>query len=128
MPQTKLLLIVDDTDLSRLATCLLANSLGYNTDDAASGTEAIEKLALKKYSGIIMDYQMPGLTGKDCTEYIRTTLKSSIPIIGYTASEDSKVFATCIESGMDACLNKNCPSQQLEDTLKSLLFCALVAD
>jgi len=122
MPRTKLLLVVDDTDLSRLATCLLANSFGYNTDDAASGTEAIEKLAHKKYSGIIMDYQMPGLTGKDCTEYIRTTLQSHIPIIGYTASEDSKVFETCMESGMDACLNKSCPNQKLEDTLKSLLF------
>jgi len=33
-----------------------------------------------------------------------------------------------MESGIDACLNKNCPSQQLEDTQKSLLFCALVAD
>ena len=122
MPQSKLLLVVDDTDLSRLATCLLAQSFGYSTDDASSCIEAIEKLAHQEYACIIMDYQMPGLSGSDCTEYIRTTLQSHIPIIGYTSSKEAEVFAVCVHSGMDACLCKDCPKEELEDTLKRLIF------
>ncbi len=127
MPQTKLLLVVDDTDISRLATCMLAQGFGYKTDEAASCMEAITKLKEADYSCIIMDYQMPGVTGKECTNYIRTTLQRHIPIIGYTSSEDPRVFTICIESGMNACLSKSSPKEELEDMLRSLIFAGVSA-
>ena len=122
MPQTKLLLVVDDTDISRLATCMLAEGFGYRVDNASSCAEALVKLDNKDYACIIMDYQMPEFTGKECTEHIRTKLQRHIPIIGYTSSQDSRVFAICVDAGMNTCLNRSGPKEELEDALKTLLF------
>lgn len=128
MPQSKLLLVVDDTAMSRMATCMLVEGFGYKVDEAVSGKEALQLLRERDYDCIIMDYQMPGLSGSECTEYIRNKLQRHIPIIGYTSSDDSQVYAKCIDSGMDACLSKTGPVSVLEDTLKRLIFAGVSAN
>lgn len=115
------LLIVDDVDLSRLATCLLVESMGYQVDQAKCCDEALAKLESNEYCCIVMDYQMPEHSGCDCSAFIRTRFNWPIPIVCYTGSKDPQVFDLALASGMNACLSRDCPKEELADTLRSLV-------
>jgi CheY-like chemotaxis protein len=53
-----------------------------------------------------MDLQMPEMNGFEATEYIRNTLKSSIPIIALTADVTTVDVEKCREAGMNDYMSK----------------------
>lgn len=82
----KILVVDDDPGIVRLVTKAL-NALGYETDSASDGSEALELAAKKEdYSLIISDIVMPGMTGLEFLQSL-IKVKPHIPIIlisGYT--------------------------------------------
>jgi two-component system response regulator YesN len=55
--------------------------LDIDSDEAASGAEALELLKNNDYGGVIVDYSMPGMTGLELTEKIN----GRIPVIILTS-------------------------------------------
>jgi len=55
----------------------------------------------KEFDVILMDLQMPEMNGFEATDYIRNTLKSSIPIIALTADVTTVDLAKCRAVGMN---------------------------
>jgi PAS domain S-box-containing protein len=107
-------LVVEDMALNQLLMKTLLDDFGFECDIAANGKLAIEKLEhaslstnkTSPYDIILMDLQMPEMNGFEATEYIRKTLKSSIPIIALTADVTTMDLAKCKEIGMDDYLAK----------------------
>jgi PAS domain S-box-containing protein len=95
------ILVVEDMPLNQLLMKTLLDDFGFESDITANGKLAIEKLATKKYDIILMDVQMPEMNGFEATEYIRNTLKSTIPIIALTADVTTVDVAKCKEVGMN---------------------------
>lgn len=70
------------------------------------GNEAIKELEQNSYDLVLMDIQMPGMDGIDATTYIRTVLKSEVPIIALSASSYDDEYKRCLEAGMNGCIIK----------------------
>jgi PAS domain S-box-containing protein len=99
-------LVVEDIALNQLLMKTLLDDFGFERDIASNGLIAIEKLKLKTYDIILMDLQMPEMNGFEATHYIRTKLKSKIPIIALTADVTTVDLARCTEVGMNDYISK----------------------
>lgn len=85
MPSTLPVLVVDDTEICRMGTALMLDQLGFRCELAHNGFDALDLFKPGKYAAIIMDYEMNGMTGAECTSAIRR-LESAhgcrLPVIG----------------------------------------------
>ena len=64
-------LIVDDAPLNRKVTANACTRLGLTHEEAEDGQQAVEMMALKKYSMVTMDRQMPVMNGDEAVETAR---------------------------------------------------------
>ncbi|MBL0200913.1 MAG: response regulator [Chitinophagaceae bacterium] len=94
-------LVVEDMALNQLLMKTLLDDFGFERDIAANGKIAIEKMAKKDYDIILMDLQMPEMNGFEATEYIRNTMRSTIPIIALTADVTTVDLQKCKTVGMN---------------------------
>lgn len=112
----RVVLIVDDLDITRQGTAFAVEGVGFDTDQASSGFEALEKIKARAYAAVLMDYNMPEMNGIDCTAKIREMEAGTgrrTPIIGMTASEDAGLRERCLQAGMDDYIDKSCSTAEL---------------
>lgn len=114
-------LVVEDILLNQLLMKTLLDDFGFERDIAANGRIAIEKLETNTYDVILMDLQMPIMNGFETTEYIRTIMKSDIPIIALTADVTTVDLAKCRAVGMNDYLAKPIDDRLLYTKLVSLV-------
>lgn len=105
-PKRKRILVVDDHELNRDLLRFLLKEYDYSVETASNGLEAIDKLKEKKFDLVLMDIQMPELNGIETTNRIRTQLEMKLPIIAFTAFNQTSEKRACLEAGMDAYLAK----------------------
>ncbi len=116
----KTILVVDDTPVARQGTALVVQCFGFDVEDAADSLSALEKVKNGSYAAILMDYNMPTMSGFECTAKIREMEKGTgkrIPIIGMTASTDIDIRQACLNAGMDDYVEKSCTNAELEKVL-----------
>ncbi len=114
-------LVVEDIALNQLLMRTLLDDFGYGCDIAGNGKIAIEKLLHNTYDIILMDLQMPEMNGFEATEYIRNTLKLSIPIIALTADVTTVDVEKCKAVGMNDYLAKPVNEKLLYNKIKNLI-------
>lgn len=115
------ILVVEDMELNQLLMKTLLDDFGFECEIAANGKIAIEKLKEKSFDIILMDLQMPEMNGFEATEYIRTKMKSTIPIIALTADVTTVDVAKCKEVGMNDYISKPVDERLLYSKLVSVL-------
>jgi len=99
-------MVVDDNRANRIIVYAALQALGLTVIEAINGEHAIsvaERIAL---SVIIMDIEMPGISGVDAFRIIRG-LKGpnrTIPILAYTAHEDR--LEEFVRIGFDGAISK----------------------
>ena len=114
------ILVVDDTPICRLGTASIVQTLGYMTEEAASGGEALDRVGASQYDLIFMDHDMPDMDGCECTRRIRELENSTgarIPIIALTASDEIQIREKCLKAGMDDYLHKRYTLEELRQIL-----------
>ncbi len=104
------ILVVDDNKINRMVVLEDLQRLGYRTEAAENGEQAVELFKQGRYSCILMDCQMPLLDGYDATRAIRKherehDLKPT-PIIALTAHAFEGERERVVEAGMDDFLSK----------------------
>ena len=115
-------LIVEDIALNQLLMRTVLEDFGFETDIAANGRIAIEKMKSKSYDIILMDLLMPEMNGFEATEYIRHTMNSKIPIIALTADVTSADLEKCTAVGMNDYLPKPIDEKKLYAKLIGLVL------
>ncbi|VTR94395.1 response regulator sensory box histidine kinase : PAS domain S-box protein OS=Massilia sp. LC238 GN=FG94_02777 PE=4 SV=1: Response_reg: PAS_3: PAS_9: HisKA: HATPase_c [Gemmata massiliana] len=89
------ILVVDDEPANLLALEAVLADLGQNIIRAGSGDEALRRVLETDFAVIIMDLRMPGLSGFEAAQLIRTRSRSrSTPIIFLTAADGDGFSAT----------------------------------
>jgi len=110
------ILVAEDNFINQKLVRKLFEVLGYKTDLAANGYEAIDSLKRKPYHIIFMDVQMPEMDGLEATRVIKEHWKNKAPvIIAMTANAMQGDREKCLESGMDDYISK---PLRLEDILR----------
>ena len=120
---TRHALVVEDNPVNqRVATAMLSR-LGFQTDSASNGEEALEKVTTNHtgYDIILMDCQMPVMDGYEATRYIREWEQSNgqtgTPIIALTADVLPGTEKSCLDSGMNDYLAKPVRKENLREVL-----------
>jgi putative two-component system response regulator len=99
---TNTVLIVDDEFSGRQTLESVLEGDGYNIEMAESGMEALEKLKTIQPDIILLDVMMPGMTGFEVCQRIRSDpLVAEIPIIVLTALDDRESLLTALKAGAD---------------------------
>ena len=115
------ILVVEDIALNQLLMKTILDDFGFECDIAGNGKIAVEKVKEKDFDVILMDLQMPEMNGFEATEYIRNTIKSSIPIIALTADVTTVDLEKCKLVGMNDYLPKPVDEKLLHSKIVSLL-------
>jgi adenylate cyclase len=122
MTETPHVLIVDDDPAIRRVFQQLLVSNGYRVSLAGSGEEALAYLELITPDLIMMDLNMPGITGIEATARIKSDpIKPFIPIILITARGDQTSKVDGLDSGADDFMVKPVDLTELQARIRSLL-------
>jgi PAS domain S-box-containing protein len=102
------ILVVDDSETSRMVARLMMEPAGLTVDLACDGIEAVNKVKKGHYDAILMDCQMPGMDGYEATRRIRKlpSKRGRVPIIALTANVETGFIGECYTSGMSDHLSK----------------------
>ena len=120
------ILIAEDNATNQLIVQSICQTLGVSTDLAINGREALEKLEAESFDLVIMDCQMPVLSGYEASVVIReqgilSPVGESLPILALTANAMPEDMARCLEAGMNDYLSKPFLHEDLVEKLVELL-------
>jgi len=84
-------LAVDDNAVNLLVLDQLLSAFGHDVSKAASGPEALGLLAAQSFDIVLLDIQMPGMTGVECLQMLRETPGPNqlVPVVALTADVTS---------------------------------------
>lgn len=123
----KRVLVVDDIPVNQKLLLLHLKRLGYEADVASNGQEALDMLAERAYELILMDCDMPVMSGFEAASRIRSNEAYShrrIPIIALTSYDREGDKEKCIASGMDDYITKGASQKELKDTIERSIVSA----
>ena len=117
------ILVADDSELNRHVMKDMLSQMGLQTAFSESGMQTLEKLQGHVYDMLILDVQMPGMSGFEVIEKYRAGLaaKAGIPIIIITGEATAEVQDDCERLGVDKLLLKPVDYDELRYTIASLL-------
>jgi adenylate cyclase len=116
------ILVVDDTPHNVMLLCDLVEAEGFAPIPAASGTEALSKIASDPPQLVLLDVIMPGMDGYQVCRTIRADPKTTIlPVVMVTALDPSEERIKGLEAGADDFLTKPINPAELLARVRSLL-------
>nr|WP_272887056.1 PAS domain S-box protein [Phenylobacterium aquaticum] len=88
------LLVVDDNPVNRELVRAILSPLGVEVTDAVDGLAGVETALGWPFDLILMDIRMPGLTGPQASERIRSQPgpNQTIPILAFSADAEMSMF------------------------------------
>jgi len=119
-------LIVDDNAINQQVTNAMVEELGYGTQVAEDGAEALQAMESCNFDLVLMDCHMPVLNGYDATREIRrregeSAKTNRTPVIAVTADLMQSNRHRCLGAGMDDYVTKPFTEQQLRAVLNRWL-------
>src|SRR6266850_6443410 len=101
-------LIVDDSDDTRMMLGKLLSMAGHETVFAANGWEALLTLDNMRVDLVLLDLMMPGMDGNTFLRILRQSQKNQkLPVVIVTALDYGHAQAEFHHLGVDAFLMKN---------------------
>lgn len=120
-PKKTCILIAEDNEITSQLLGIMLSQKGYDADYAINGKEVLERWEPLKYDAILMDLDLPDISGLHITMMIREReqgLGSHTPIIAVTGHTNKNLIFKCISSGMNAYVTKPIDFKRLVCTLK----------
>jgi len=121
--KSKILFVDDETQITEtLSLALTRRSKEYEIVGANSVDEALERLSTDSFDVVVTDVQMPGRSGFDLLDEIRSDERlKAIPVIVITGMGDQEMKRQAIDRGADDLLAKPISVADLVARLKSAL-------
>ncbi len=121
MKTPKRILVVDDEKRNRNLLQAMLKSLGYESDVACDGVDALDK-ARQGFDMVLLDVMMPGIDGFETARRFRDDAGfSDIPIIMVTALEDKDARLRAVQAGANDFISKPIDKAELEIRSAALL-------
>lgn len=118
-------LLVDDEIINQKVGCTILQKFGLEVDLAVNGKDAVRMVKQYNYDLVLMDIQMPEMSGYKATEMIRTWEKKNhkkrVPIIAMTANAMESAKEKCLTIGMDDFISKPIKPDSLYERLQPWL-------
>jgi PAS domain S-box-containing protein len=115
-------LLVEDNIMNQFVANQVLELWNIKVDFANNGLEAVDKLKINDYALVLMDLQMPVMSGYEATSFIRDKTNRlrnpEIPIIALTADAFPETKKKVMESGMNDFVTKPLEQTDLYNKIK----------
>jgi CheY-like chemotaxis protein len=116
---TKKVLIVDDDQVIRLLLSDYLTSCGFEVETLESGIQCLESLSKGLPDVLLLDFQMPVMTGLEVLESIRKDENmKNLPVIMLSANKDTEKLVTNSGVTADLFIIKPCEMSAIHDAVK----------
>lgn len=113
-------LIVDDDEVIRSLLRLTLPDEGYDLVEAEDGDQALQIIAVRQPSLVLLDWRMPGTSGEGVLTALKQTYPE-VPVIVLTAEPEAKVRTLAESLGADVFVAKPFSPLQLLGSVERLL-------
>ncbi|MEO8115821.1 MAG: ATP-binding protein [Phenylobacterium sp.] len=112
-------LAVDDNPVNLLVLDQMLTALGHEVAKATGGAEALEMLAAKPFDLVLMDIQMPEMSGAEVLQRLRAAAgpNQTVPVVALTADVTSGGRQHYLELGFTGHSSKPIQIQDLMETI-----------
>ena len=112
-------LVVDDSMTARILLCHVLRDLGFEVDEAPSGSSALQCLALPALPDLILlDWNMPDLSGLEVLQAIRKEPRlSDCRVLMVTSETETPMMSWALEEGADEYVMKPISPAMIRDKL-----------
>jgi CheY-like chemotaxis protein len=119
------ILFVDDVSDTRHLFSMVFVLEGHRTMTASGGWEALELLQQQVFDVVVLDLDMPQVSGWQVLEVIRQSpLHQSVPVILFTAYHDPLLNQRALDAGAYTLLRKPIRPEDLLDVIQSAVTSA----
>jgi CheY-like chemotaxis protein len=118
------ILLVEDNLINQKITLLTLKPLVHSIETASNGKEALDRFGTTNFDLILMDIQMPVMSGLVAAEKIRaleSSTNSHVPIIAITANAMIGDKEKCLSAGIDDYISKPFQPAALIEKIKRII-------
>lgn len=119
-PAVATVFIVDDDASYRRAVARLLRASGFAVSAFASATEFLDRPERDEPGCVLLDLQMPGLSGMDVQEALAQA-GHTLPVVFLTGHGDIPTSVRAMRRGAEDFLTKAAPKEQLLDAVRRAL-------
>jgi two-component system chemotaxis response regulator CheY len=118
----KSILVVDDSEIMRMILVMnMKRLMRVSITEAVNGKDALAKLMNGKFDMLLTDINMPEMGGIELVRWVRTGLKSEMPIVIVTTKGETKDRDLGMSLGANDYLTKPVDVKELIKTVLKLL-------
>jgi two-component system, OmpR family, phosphate regulon response regulator PhoB len=100
-PHARVLLVDDDADIREVVGAML-DAVGLIVEASTSAEEALERVHVASFDLMVLDWNLPGMTGIElCRRIRRDPILSTLPVLFLTAHASSRDVVDAFASGAD---------------------------
>ena len=117
------ILVVDDNNTIQLLISTILRNAGHEVVQEFSGEEALDRLFEESFDIVVIDMQMPNMSGPEVIQAYRYTeygTEAHLPFIVLSANDRSEARVECEEAGADSFLLKPVDKTKLLKTIDDL--------
>ncbi len=122
------ILLADDNPVNLDLTTRLLTKRGYEVVTVANGQEAVDRFLEEVFDVILMDLEMPVMSGFEAARQIRAKERAAAidtppytPIIAMTAHDEEAERTSCLVVGMDGFITKPINIKSLHQTIQKII-------
>lgn len=98
----KTCLVVDDSRVIRKVACAILKDLSFQTEEAENGVDALSVCRRQMPDVILLDWQMPAMTGVEFLKALRSERAGRQPVVLFCTTEnDTANISEAINAGAD---------------------------
>lgn len=108
-------LIVDDSKVIRMVARKILQELGFETEEAADGQEALDACKRNLPNAVLLDWNMPVMDGLQFLKELRALPGGDAPVVVFCTTEnDIEHIQQAIESGANEYIMKPFDSEIIQ--------------
>jgi CheY-like chemotaxis protein len=113
-------LIIDDNTVNTDVIKSILTKMRVNCDVAHSGAEGIQLIAAHKYDSVLLDLDMPDMSGFDTLrrlQELRTEGRTLPPVYAHSGDQTEEQVQACLAAGFTDFIEKPAPRSKLQTLL-----------
>lgn len=117
----KTILVTDDNNMTLRAAERILVKENYEVKKAVSGVACLEILQKETPDLLLLDMEMPGLSGLETLQKIRMELSlPHLPVVFLTGADEEEIMPQAAEFGVNGYLKKPFTPEELKECVKRM--------